>query len=341
LSFKRTLEELKKKAVLHWSKELMASAGGESILDGLLGTQDEFLSVLKVASLRPLSWETILNESASLSLPLFTKHLMILCDLGGETLNKLTPLEQYFPNQKLQIPWGGKVEEYAFQEIHRTKSLTNDRLKLTHKTIFRNNYSKPLLTDLVMILLYGYIDVNDLLPNDYREKCSIGSMLGEPELIDKYVKENYVRVSSQLKGATANSLGHFAQEYVLGLLKKFLPDDWSVVAETSLTGVTHNEGGNDTNFDLVALSPKGIEFGIEVSFQVTTNSTIERKARESSAVLERVHKQGHFVCYVLDGAGNINIRKNAVNTICSNSDCTVALSEEEIEHLSKFLVVNG
>jgi hypothetical protein len=51
-----------------------------------------------------------------------------------------------------------------------------------------------------------------------------------------------------------------------------------------------------------------------------------------------VHRAGHWICYVIDGAGNINVREAAVSTICNNSDCTIALSSEEVGELAKFML---
>lgn len=341
MSYKRTLDELREHAVLHWSDELLEAASKESILYNLLNTQDEFISILKVATQTPLSWKIVLEQSKNLTLPLFTKHLMILCNLGGETLNKILPIEEYFPDVKIRFPWGDDFEEYTFNTINNVSSLTNSSLKLTHKTIKGNGHSLLLLTDLVMILMYGSIGVNDILPPAYKERCIVGSILGNPDQIDKFIKENYIRVSTQIKGAESNSLGHFAQNYVTDLLVEYLPKNWKVTMEGSLSGVAHNEDGSETNFDVVVVSPKAIEFGIEVSFQVTTNSVIERKARDSSALISRAKEKGHHVCYVIDGAGNINIRKKAVETICTNSNCTVALSKSEIKHLAGYLIKNG
>ena len=70
---------------------------------------------------------------------------------------------------------------------------------------------------------------------------------------------------------------------------------------------------------------------------MTTNSTIERKAREAESVMRSSHHKNHKVCYVIDGAGNINIRKNAVSTLCNYSDCTVAMSESEIKLLADYI----
>ena len=89
---------------------------------------------------------------------------------------------------------------------------------------------------------------------------------------------------------------------------------------------------------LLGLHRNDNHFGIEVSFQFTTNSVIERKAGQAKERADRIHAAGHSVCYVLDGAGNINVRENAVRIICSYSDCTVALSAEEIGVLAEFML---
>ncbi|MBF0320042.1 MAG: hypothetical protein HQL01_09625 [Nitrospirae bacterium] len=88
----------------------------------------------------------------------------------------------------------------------------------------------------------------------------------------------------------------------------------------------------------MAKSPNGKNFGIEVSFQFTTNSVIERKSGQAQARYNMVHRAGHKICYVIDGAGNINIRQSAVRNICKYSDCTVAFSLAEVGVLADFMI---
>ena len=76
--------------------------------------------------------------------------------------------------------------------------------------------------------------------------------------------------------------------------------------------------------------------GIEVSFQVTTNSTIERKAGQAADRQALVHKSGYQIAYVLDGAGNFQ-RSSAISTICNHSDCTVAYTVAEFKVLSNWI----
>jgi hypothetical protein len=341
IKYKRSLEELRTKAVLHWPDEINKGAIELSVLPLLLNTQDEFISLLKLSNRHPESWKKMLPETATLNGPLFIKHLMVMTDLGGEALNKLPPLANYFPCGVLEYDWKGALYKYKFSEIGNKCSLANSALKVDSKNILKGGELTNKMIDVVMLLLYASSSVADTLPMEVKDRCVIGSMIGNPDDLDKFAKENYLRVSRQVGGATSNALGQITQDYVINILEKKLPCDWLVTRDMSLPNVAHTTDGNGTNFDIVVKSPQGKYFGIEVSFQVTTNSVIERKARESESLISSVHKAGHKICYVIDGAGNINIRKNAVSILCKNSDCTVALSEPEIGFLADFMKENS
>lgn len=336
--YNRTLNQLKTKAILHWPDNLLLAAGDASILPLLLKTQDAFISILKVADKNPLSWKASLEQNTSLSGPLFLKHLMVLSDLGGEALNKLPPLSKYLSRGILGFEWAGKPYEYKFKVIQDQCSLSNTALKVDSKKLLAGGELTEKMIDVAMLLLYGSLLTNDSLPSEVKDRCIAGSLMGNCEELEKFVKESYIRVSRQVSGATSNELGQQVQNYVLTRLLKTLPKGWKVNRDATLPAVSHKKGGAKTNFDIVARSPSGKYFGIEVSFQVTTNSVIERKSREAESLMRRVHKAGHKICYVIDGAGNINIRKNAVSNLCSYSDCTVAMSESEIDCLGKFLM---
>ncbi len=279
-----------------------------------------------------------LKHNTSLTGPRFLKHLMVLTDLGGEALNKLPPLSNYVPNGILQFDWAGEPYEYPFKAIQDKCSLANSALKVDSKKIIAGGEITDRMLDVAMLLLYGSLLTNDSLPPEIKKKCVIGSLMGKADELEKFVKENYIRVSRQVSGATSNELGQQVQNYVLARLKQELPKDWVVKRDSSLQGVAHKAGGDQTNFDIVVTSPTGLCFGVEVSFQVTTNSVIERKSREAESMMASVHQAGHKICYVIDGAGNINIRANAVGTLCDYSDCTVAMSEAEIAHLAHFMI---
>jgi hypothetical protein len=91
------------------------------------------------------------------------------------------------------------------------------------------------------------------------------------------------------------------------------------------------------SYDIVAASPKGNYCAIEISFQVTTNSTIERKAGRAQTRQKQLSKRGQKIAYIIDGAGNFE-RSSALKAICQFSDCTVKFKDSELDKLVKFLI---
>ena len=343
-SKQRTLADLQAEAILHWPTELLQRAGYKSTLPILLKTQDAFISLLKICDSHPEAWISGLEQSRLLSGSLFLKHLMVASDLGGEALNKLPPLSRYFSNGILQFEWQGQVQEYSFKKIQTKCSLSNSALGVDAQSLLIKEKSDQKVTaimqDVAMLLLFGSSAVYDTLPGDIKEKCILGSLLGKCQELDNFAKENYLRVSRQVAGATSNDLGHLAQDYVLNHLKDLLPSNWELLKDSSLPKVSHTQDQRETNFDIVVRSPQNQYCGIEVSFQVTTNSVIERKARESSSLLASAHSENHKICYVIDGVGNIEIRKSAINILLENSDFISTMSPESIQKLAEFLIKN-
>jgi hypothetical protein len=336
--FNRTLAELREKAVLFWTEELKQIASTDSVLPLLLETQEKFLSILNFADAHPEAWIDALPLS-TLSGNLFLKHVMVLSDLGGEALNKITPLSFYFTNGVLEYSWQGKMYSYRFSDALNANSLHNKALQVDGKSVvLEPRVLSPKMRDIVMLTLFGDQSVNNLLPTDIRAKCVIGNLIGRPDELEAFVRQSYIRVSRQIGGANSNALGQATQNYVFDVLKDSLPDDWKILNNASIPGVSHNANIKDSTFDIVGIAPSGLRFGIEVSFQFTTNSVIERKAAQARARQIAVHETGNFICYVLDGAGNINVRVVAAQTICDHSDCTVAFSMSEIEHLARFML---
>lgn len=328
--YKRSLVELREKAVLNWPEELLDQAGEASVLPLLLKTQDKFISILTLADSEPESWQKLVDLSLDMPGNLFLKHLMVLSDLGGESLNKYPPISKYFKNNQMDYIWKTKDYSYQFKVIFKKVSLTNSSLKVDGKSLVKGLTLNDKMKDVVMLILYGATALNINLPDS--EKFMIGSLLGKSDEIQNFVKQNYIRVSRQISGATSTKLGGLVEEFVIRVLKEELPDTFKITKSKEIEGKT---------FDIVVSSPNNQLFGIEASFQYTTNSTIERKSREAENLAKLLHNAGHFICYVIDGAGNINIRKNAVSTICSYSDCTVAFSKEEIQLLANFIRENS
>jgi hypothetical protein len=75
---------------------------------------------------------------------------------------------------------------------------------------------------------------------------------------------------------------------------------------------------------------------VEVAFQVTTNSVIERKSGQALNRFKQVNEAGHKIAYVIDGSGFFE-RHTALRVICDHSHCTVAYSNNELDLLIEFL----
>lgn len=334
--YARTLAELKEKAVLFWPTELLERETAVSILPLLLSTQDKFISVLNLSDAGPESWKKFVDVSTEMKGNLFLKHLMVLSDLGGEALSKLTPLDRFFPAGQMVYFWRKTRHTYLFKALQGRATLNNTVLRVDGKSLHRGFSLSPKMEDIIMLLLHGDSSIEDTLPEDVKNKCMIGSLIGDTEGLGKFVRQNYIRISRQLAGATSNALGQLAQDYVIEHLEKELPA-WSFKRNGHIPGISHNAGNTETSFDVVAISPNGKYFGVEITFQFTTNSVIERKSGQAKARQDLLHANSHHICYVIDGAGNIDVRESAVRTICQFSDCTVAFSPEEFRVLARFL----
>jgi hypothetical protein len=191
--------------------------------------------------------------------------------------------------------------------------------------------------DLIAILLFGANSTNEKTA-EVLAKCEIGNYLGKPDKLDKFIKQRYLWVSRITSGSQSNTLGQVAQNFV----KEYLQDnlgvtDAAIRSNAHLPGVRHTEESEKklTTFDIV-VSKQDKFVAIEISFQVTTNSVIERKSGQAKSRFEQIEKAGYKMAYVIDGAGNFE-RENAIKTLCRYSHCTVAFSHNELNVLCEFL----
>lgn len=262
---------------------------------------------------------------------LFLKHLCVLADYGGEPIQRLgRSFSDIFKRGKkcvIDFTWNAKNFTYTFQKLP-IKGLSNKKLFLDGESLLQNKKLDEIYKDMIVILMFG----STCTKNDEAGlvSCEIGSLIGNNEVLTKFVKERYIHVSRITGGATANSLGQLAQKHIAESLKKYLPKDYIVQSNGKIPLKGYDKDGG-MPFDVVIQHGEKY-IGVEVSFQVTTNSTIERKAGQAADRMQLMHNSGYFIAYILDGAGNFK-RQSAISTICNYSDCTVAYSEEEFKVL--------
>jgi len=328
-------EILQQKALNFWPLELSEKEKEVSIIPKLIESQGKFISLLNIADASPFAWKNALENSKSLPANLFLKHLIVLSDLGGERLERFkSELRINFEGSRMEFVWEGENHIYSFQTLQKGKAWNNKNLFVDGESLHQPHALTPLLEDVSMLLLFGGSAIAENLPQEIIDKCIIGTLLGKKDELDTFVRQRYIWVSRITSGATANTMGQLAQAYVIEHLKNKLPD-WDFSSK-HIPGISQNDGRTPIGFDIVAISPNLKYCAIEVSFQVTTNSTIERKAGQAQARYNQLKDKEHKIVYVIDGAGNFK-RKSALSTIMSYSDCIVTFKAEELDKLIDFL----
>lgn len=340
-NYRRTPEELEIVASKFWPQELSQQEAELSVIPKLLETQDAFISILNVPVDNLDSLFTII-DSSTLSGNMFLKHLVVLSDFGGEMLQRINrTFLDLFPERTMEYLWplNGTSErrKYSFAALPKKGALSNDSLGLSGKKLLDPQPLSSLHKDVIALLIAGSTASNSRTA-EVLAKCEIGEYIGQDRKLEKYIRQRYIWVSRITGGSTSNNLGQLAQQFVRSYLQQNLGiEGVQYVSNGHVPGVTHTDArdGRETTFDLV-VSKNGRYVAIEVSFQVTTNSVIERKSGQAQARQRQIRALGHKIAYVLDGAGNFQ-RDSALRTICSYSDCTVAFSRQELEVLSQFI----
>ena len=330
----KTIEELESTACKYWPPELAQKVRRASPINLLIDTQDKFLSILKCADTSPEAWIDVLSRS-KLGANQFVKHLTVLTDIGGERLQRFgRDLRQLFPSDGFTYSWNGKSYRYVFKSVG--TGWTNPNLLIDKDNLFEERPMQEAMIDVCMLLMWG-ADITDssALPQEIIDKCIVGRMIGNPKELEAFVRQRYIYVSRITGGSTANDGGHFCEASCCERLRRLLPKKFEIEGH-NIKGISQNKR-NLVTFDMVVTNvDTNKSCAIEISFQVTTNSVIERKASAARERQKLLHKHGHKMTYIIDGAGNFQ-RKNAVRTIMDFSDCTVNFSDDGINTLAAFI----
>lgn len=334
--YNRDIEELKANATLWWPEELMAKNALANVLPLLIKSQDDFLSLLNLSKKHPFQLFDLIKV-AKYPANLFLKHLVVLSDYGGEPIQRLgRSFKEIFPKDKkgnfyFEFVWNSETHKYVFEELP-IRGLNNKKLSIDGENLSEEREMDGLIKDMIAILLFA--STSDFSNQAGLNSCEVGSLLGDENALKLFVKQRYIVVSRITGGAKANRLGQLAQTEVVDFLKEVLDDDYNIKRNGSINLKGYDKKGG-LPFDIV-VERKNKAIGIEISFQVTTNSTIERKSGQSADRMKLMHKNGHKLAYVLDGAGNFQ-RSSALSTICANSDCTVAYTISEFKVLADWI----
>lgn len=332
--YNRDIDDLEEQAILWWPENLNQKNSAISIIPNLVKTQDDFLRILSLSKNDPYHFFDIL-EASKFQVNFFLKHLCVLADYGGEPIQRLgRSFKDIFSvdgEYRIDYSWNEEKFSYTFETLP-VKGLSNKKLFIDGDGLLTNQKISGLYKDMIILLMFG--STSTVSDEAALSSCEIGTLLGKPEALEKYVRERYLYVSRITGGATANKLGQLAQQEVVQFLSSALGDTYNVRSNGSIELKGYAKAGG-MPFDIVVEKNKKM-VGIEISFQVTTNSTIERKSGQAADRMHLMHDNGHEIGYVLDGAGNFQ-RRAALSTICENSDCTVAYTHKEFEVLARWI----
>lgn len=338
----RTMEQLEKYACKWWPKEIREYAERLSILHTLLDSQEDFICILKLIDRDDAKSIFRFIKDAKFPIKCFLKHLMILTDVGSEPLQRMNnDFSELFPNRKMSYQINGKKHAYTFQSLPIKGKLTNEKIHVdTKENMLGNKCDIELVMDLIMILVYGGACVS-AKTRAVLFRCTISDYLGDKKKIDDYIRQNYIRVSRIIAGRTANDLGNSIQKYAADYIANKLGTDYRVKLFGTIPGVSINDGNTEAKFDVVVdrisdTSRFKPYVGVEVSFQETSNSTVERKGQDAAARFEAVIHKRSFVAYIIDGVGNFS-RRAACDVMCANSHCNVGCTPEEFDLLVEFI----
>lgn len=337
----RSIKDLEQVGSKWWPKEVRDEAMKVSILQYLLDTQEKFISLLTLADRNKPEKLFNLLEASGFEYHLFLKHLVLLTDVGSEPIQRFnTSFNEIFPEKKLVFKLGRKNYSYTFTSLPTKGKLGNKKMQIdTLDNLVAPCKNVELCKDLIMLLIYGAAS-NIKRTASVLYKCNAYEYLCQEELIKKYVRQNYIRVSRIVAGKEATDLGNVAQSYAVHYLAEHLGENYNVVSAGTIPGVQMDDN-KEVTFDIVVDRKDDIGkfkkyVGIEVSFQETSNSVIERKAREARARFQNTNNKRCYVAYIIDGAGNFS-RTAAVSDLCDNSHCNVAYTPSEFDLLIEFI----
>lgn len=337
---KRTIEELHQSASLFWPEFLVQQQLKQSIIPVLIETQQQFLSILALELENPLDIFTAL-EISKLSANLFLKHLLILADFGGEKLQRLNQeFHLLFPDGQLEYVWNNTQFCYRFQALPISGILSNQKLNISsQKSLLKKHALSEVYKDIIVVILFAGDSTNTKISGIFKTwGCQIGELMGKYDELSEFISQRYIYLSRITAGAKSNDLGQLLQRHIYKYLaKKLNHKDIDINLNSTIPGVSHKQiGKRETNFDIVL--NKGEKYiAIEISFQETTNSTIERKAGQAKSIFEQIDGLGNKIIYIIDGVGNFQ-RQSALNTIDEYSHLLLVFSESELNYLNHFIL---
>jgi len=305
--------------------------------DPLFDSHSQFVDELLDLDLRPNELRKSLNK-VNMPFPMFLKHLMILADFGGEPLRLIHQRRMHvFQNAKSKVAFlvidrRGRKFRLQIREFHRKSRFDLKALGVTPEQMLSTSPATELQIDTALVLLTGHESVNSVLSGQLANS-RVGDVIrrhrGNKSAFNTFLSARYLEVSSQVRGARSNRLGQLMQHNVQSALQKELGSNY----------IFGKKIGKKSYDIVIQRAPSSSRPGskksvaIEVLFQETTNSTIERKGN-----LARAGRRSKSVarCFVIDGYGAFK-RESAVKKMIDRSDFSSNANPQQLKLLAQFV----
>lgn len=324
------LENLKNNGYWFWTSKITSKNNVDPRLQELITTREVFRKILEDNSSFQIV-KSLLNASTPLTLALSLTHLMRATDGSAELLDRLKDYIIFNNISEITIIDNQKHDfKYEFKSIGKTFKKQLKNAEILKADIY-------LAEDIITILLFGS-QIKEFQDFITLKKLSLGKIIGNKKELTEYFGSLYLKVSRQSAGITSATSGTIPQKIVLDSIEKDCKkrNDITKVSNNRIKGIGSDPNGRE--FDLVYEIKKeksaNVFVAIEVAFQETTNSVIERKSREAVNLFPILHKKGYHLCFAVDGAGYFS-RKKALKDIIKYSHLCVTF--KELDKLGQYI----
>ena len=326
----KTVEQLQENSVRWWPSDILKTA---ALISPAVMIKNSHPIFLKTLVELPTNVTDVREALHSIPMPfnLFLKHLLILADFGGELVKRIhLDRRKLFPaSMDFRISIDGIDHLISVDGFLNSNSMNNSKLKIDGQSIIEPTAALDIQVDLAQIVLFGNFATDHALAITL-QSCDLFKFVGHDNDLRDFISTRYLDVSRIGRGADANALGQALQIEVDKRLKSILGRDYEIQQNGKIT-----IAGRTLTSDLLVVH-NGKSVAIEVAFQVTTNSTIERKATDAAKRKSDLNRLGIASCYVLDGIG-IFERRAALSKILNQSDLVVNFSEDDAMTLASFI----
>ncbi|MGE6369902.1 hypothetical protein ACQKDB_12310 [Planococcus kocurii] len=360
----KKIQELMDDANWFWSDSIIGNQQENVLIQHLVDTTIVVQDCVKKSTAENIvdnlmELENLTGDKISRFLVL--KNLMILLDVSAEILDRSV----MFLNEKKISKLTVADKEFEFRKFgkgFKTQLSNNNIYKLCEK-------DDDFFHDVLQLILYAS-GSEELKNYNTFDSFKLGLLTGNEDVLETFILRRSIENSSQIKQLRAVAYGNGLQREVKNKLMEELSTlDVVIAPDNRYLGVQQ--------FDIVLYKqPEGVSAElptpqsmfqkkklnkieaaeltdkraammmewkwaiIEVSFQETTNSTMERKSKQAAnGLYNSINDANHQLIYLIDGAGYFR-RTKVIETLVNNSHQVQPLSpigqQKIVEHLKLY-----